>query len=103
MQHKGIGIIAILLGWTTLVWGQTDTPKLTAAEEQGLYVARAAEIRLTPDVARQLYSHREKSPNFRCVTKGRGRAWRLRSVRHQRAPSRPWDWATPSLAAWYLL
>ena len=76
---------------------------VTAAEEQGLYVARAAEIRLTPDVARQLYNHREKSPNFRCVTKGRGRAWRLRSVRHQRAPSRPWDWATPSLAAWYLL
>jgi hypothetical protein len=36
MQHKGIGIIAILLGWTTLVWGQTDTPKLTAAEEQAL-------------------------------------------------------------------
>ena len=36
MQHKGIGIIAILLGWTTLVWGQTDTPKLTTAEEQAL-------------------------------------------------------------------
>ena len=36
MQHKGIGIIAILLGWTTLIWGQTDTPKLTAAEEQAL-------------------------------------------------------------------
>ena len=36
MQQKGIGIIVILLGGTTLLWGQTDTPKLTAAEEQVL-------------------------------------------------------------------
>ena len=36
MHQKAIGITLALLGWATLTWGQTDTPKLTAAEEKAL-------------------------------------------------------------------